>query len=92
MVIVGGSGNNWGSTVGAFIVWFTWVQAEPIGTLLIDHATIWLGEDSPVRAHLLSNAPQMRYVVMGVVLLMALRFAPRGIRTHARSAPATRGR
>lgn len=79
MVIVGGSGNNWGSTVGAFVVWFTWVQAEPIGTLLIDHATIWLGEDSPIRAHLLSNAPQMRYVVMGIVLLLVLRFAPRGI-------------
>ncbi|GAB5377358.1 MAG: branched-chain amino acid ABC transporter permease [Acuticoccus sp.] len=79
MVIVGGSGNNWGSTVGAFIVWFTWVQAEPIGTLLIDHATLWLGEDSPLRAHLLANAPQMRHVVMGVVLLLVLRFAPRGI-------------
>ncbi|WMS43670.1 branched-chain amino acid ABC transporter permease [Acuticoccus sp. MNP-M23] len=79
MVIVGGSGNNWGATIGAFVVWFTWVQAEPMGTILIDNATFWLGEDSPVRNHLLDNAAQMRLVVMGVVLLLVLRFAPRGI-------------
>ncbi len=79
MVIIGGSGNNWGATVGAFFVWFTWVQAEPVGTFLIDKATLWLGADSPVRDHLISNAPQMRYVVMGVVLLLVLRFAPRGL-------------
>ena len=79
MVIVGGSGNNWGATVGAFIVWFTWVQAEPVGTFLIDKATLWLGEDSPTRAHLIATAPQMRHVVMGVVLLLVLRFAPRGL-------------
>lgn len=79
MVIVGGSGNNWGATVGAFIVWFTWVQAEPVGTFLIDKATLWLGADSPIRMHLIANAPQMRYVVMGVVLLLVLRFAPRGL-------------
>ncbi len=79
MVIVGGSGNNWGATIGAFVVWFTWVQAEPMGTILIDNATFWLGEDSPIRQHLLDNAAQMRLVVMGVVLLLVLRFAPRGI-------------
>ncbi|MEN0000906.1 MAG: branched-chain amino acid ABC transporter permease, partial [Pseudomonadota bacterium] len=31
MVIVGGSGNNLGAVLGGFIVWFTWVQAEPVG-------------------------------------------------------------
>jgi len=79
MVIVGGSGNNWGATVGAFIVWFTWVQAEPLGRMLIDGATSWMGDDSPVRAHLIDNAAQMRLVVMGAVLLLVLRFMPRGI-------------
>ncbi|MEM9223158.1 MAG: branched-chain amino acid ABC transporter permease [Pseudomonadota bacterium] len=79
MVIVGGSGNNWGATIGAFVVWFTWVQAEPLGGLLIDHATRWLGDDSPVRKQLIDNAAQMRLVVMGLVLLLVLRFSPRGI-------------
>ena len=27
MVIVGGSGNNWGSVLGGFMIWFLWVQA-----------------------------------------------------------------
>ncbi|RAI04046.1 branched-chain amino acid ABC transporter permease [Acuticoccus sediminis] len=79
MVIVGGAGNNWGATVGAFLVWFAWVEAEPVGTWLIDWTTIALGEDSEIRRHLLQNAAQMRHVVMGVLLLVVLRFAPRGI-------------
>jgi len=79
MVIIGGSGNNWGATLGAFIVWFTWVQAEPVGVMVLDAATIWLGEGSAIREHLIANAAQMRLVVMGVVLLLVLRFAPRGI-------------
>jgi branched-chain amino acid transport system permease protein len=79
MVIVGGSGNNWGATLGAFIVWFTWVQAEPVGAILLENATAWLGEDSAIRDHLVGNAAQMRLVVMGAVLLLVLRFAPRGI-------------
>ncbi|MEM6762292.1 MAG: branched-chain amino acid ABC transporter permease [Pseudomonadota bacterium] len=79
MVIVGGSGNNWGATIGAFVVWFTWVQAEPLGRWFIENATLWMGDDSPVRQHLIDNAAQMRLAVMGIVLLVVLRFAPRGI-------------
>lgn len=79
MVIVGGSGNNWGATLGAFVVWFTWVEAEPVGRALVDWATAWLGDASPVRQSLLANAAQMRLIVMGAVLLLVLRFAPRGI-------------
>src|SRR5690606_26577591 len=31
MVIVGGSGNNWGAVIGGFLIWFVWVEAEPAG-------------------------------------------------------------
>jgi branched-chain amino acid transport system permease protein len=79
MVIVGGSGNNWGATLGAFIVWFTWVEAEPVGRWVVEIVTTPLGEGNVVREQLIENAAQMRYVVMGVVLLLVLRFAPRGI-------------
>lgn len=79
MVIVGGAGNNWGATVGAFVVWFAWVEAEPVGRIAIDWATAVLGEESEIRQHLVQNAAQMRYVVMGVILLVVLRFSPRGI-------------
>ena len=30
MVIVGGSGNNWGAVLGGFVIWFFWIEAEPI--------------------------------------------------------------
>ena len=41
MVIVGGSGNNLGAVLGGFLVWFVWIEAEPIGLWLIDNATGW---------------------------------------------------
>ena len=29
MVIIGGSGNNWGAVIGGFFIWFFWIEAEP---------------------------------------------------------------
>ncbi|MEM9707904.1 MAG: branched-chain amino acid ABC transporter permease [Pseudomonadota bacterium] len=79
MVIVGGSGNNFGAVLGGILIWFLWVQVETLGPLLIDFATAWMGEGSPLRAHLIDNSAQMRLLVMGVVLLVVLRFFPRGL-------------
>ena len=53
MVIVGGSGSNLGSILGGFLVWFLWVQVEPIGYWLIDLITAPMDPESPVRLHLL---------------------------------------
>ena len=39
MVIVGGSGNNFGAVLGGFLIWFAWIEAEPVGTWLIDVVT-----------------------------------------------------
>ena len=39
MVIIGGSGNNWGSVLGGFLVWFVWIEAEPAGLWLMDTIT-----------------------------------------------------
>ncbi len=79
MVIVGGSGNNLGAVLGGFLVWFFWVEAEPAGLWLIDNATGWLGEDSAVRIHLMNSAQHMRLFLMGLVLLLVMRFSPGGI-------------
>ena len=79
MVIVGGSGNNWGAVFGAFLIWTVWVEAEPAGRWLMDTLTVALGEDHPVREHLMEGAPHMRMVLMGAILLLALRFSPRGL-------------
>ena len=31
MVIVRRSGNNWGAVLGGFIIWFLWIEVEPLG-------------------------------------------------------------
>ena len=46
MVIVGGSGNNLGAVLGGFIIWFLWVQVEPIGQFLMIILTSGLADDS----------------------------------------------
>ena len=79
MVIVGGSGNNLGSVLGAFLVWFTWIEAEPVGLWLISFFTSGLDADSPLRIHLLDSAQHMRLVVMGLVMLLVMRFSPGGL-------------
>ena len=36
MVILGGSGNNMGSILGAFIIWFIWIQSGPMGLWFVE--------------------------------------------------------
>jgi branched-chain amino acid transport system permease protein len=79
MVIIGGTGNNYGSLIGGFLVWFLWVEAEPLGLYLVELATSPLNESNPVRVQLINNAAHMRYIMMGLLLLLVLRFAPKGI-------------
>ncbi len=79
MVIVGGSGNNWGAVLGGFIIWFLWVQAEPAGRWFMDMITSGLASDSLLRTHLMTQAAHTRLIMMGLALLLMLRFAPRGL-------------
>ena len=79
MVIIGGTGNNYGSIIGGFLVWFLWVEAEPFGLLLVEFFTSPLSETNSLRVHLINNAAHMRYVMMGLLLLLVLRFSPKGI-------------
>ncbi|XDZ65151.1 branched-chain amino acid ABC transporter permease [Alphaproteobacteria bacterium LSUCC0684] len=79
MVIVGGSGNNAGSILGGFLIWFFWIEAEPIGLWAIAALTAGMAEDSWLKAHLIENASHTRHMTMGLVLILVLRFAPRGL-------------
>lgn len=79
MVIVGGSGNNWGSILGGFLVWFFWIEAEPLGLWFMDAVTSGMAEDNALRQHLLNSAAHMRLMTMGLILLLVLRFTPRGL-------------
>lgn len=79
MVIVGGSGNNFGSVLGGFIVWFFWIESEPLGLWFISTITAGLDDGSVLKTQLIENAAHMRLMTMGIVLLVMLRFAPQGL-------------
>lgn len=79
MVIVGGSGNNWGAILGGFVIWFFWIQSEPMGIWLMNTLTANMDSGSALRNHLLDSAQHMRLMTMGLILLLTLRFSPRGL-------------
>ena len=84
MVIVGGSGNNWGAVLGGFLIWFIWIEAEPAGNWLMGALTDGMEDGAWWRQHLLDAAPHLRLMFMGLILLLVLRFAPRGLIPEAR--------
>ena len=79
MVIVGGSGNNFGSVLGGFLIFFLWVQVEPMGAILMQILTSGMGENNGLRLHLLDSVAHMRLLTMGLILILVLRFAPKGL-------------
>jgi branched-chain amino acid transport system permease protein len=79
MVVVGGSGNNWGAVLGGMLIWYLWVQVEPWGNSLMSLATSGMTDGSPLKEHLLNSAAHMRLLVMGVILIVVLRFRPGGL-------------
>ena len=79
MVIVGGTGNNFGAILGGFVVWFLWVEAAPIALFLINLFTSHLPETNAVRVHLIESAPYFRFLVIGIGLLLIMRYRPQGI-------------
>jgi len=79
MVIVGGSGNNFGSVLGGFLIFFLWVQVEPMGAILMQVLTSGMAEDNVLRLHLLDSVAHMRLLTMGLILILVLRFAPKGL-------------
>ena len=79
MVIVGGTGNNFGAILGGFVVWFLWVQAAPISLFIINFLTAHLPETNELKIHLINSAPYFRFLIIGVGLLVIMRYRPQGI-------------
>jgi len=79
MVIVGGTGNNFGAILGGFVVWFLWVQAAPIALFFINLFTAHLPETNEIKIHLINSAPYFRFLMVGIGLLIIMRYRPRGI-------------
>ncbi|MCC5973503.1 MAG: branched-chain amino acid ABC transporter permease [Rubellimicrobium sp.] len=79
MVIVGGSGNNFGAVLGGMLIWWLWVMVEPIGLWLMTVITAGMPDGSWLKLHLTDAAAHMRLFTMGMILLLVLRFSPRGL-------------
>jgi len=79
MVIIGGSGNNWGAVLGGFVIWFLWIEAEPLGNWLMQAVTLYMGEGNWLKQHLIASAAYTRLILMGGILLVVMRFSPRGL-------------
>ena len=79
MVIVGGSGNNFGAILGGFVVWFLWIEAAPIGLYLVNLTTAGLDDTHFLKVHLIESVPYFRFLMMGMGLLLIMRYRPRGI-------------
>ncbi|MFQ5828741.1 MAG: branched-chain amino acid ABC transporter permease [Candidatus Methylomirabilia bacterium] len=65
MVMLGGSGNNKGVLLGAFVVWGIWTGS----TFLTDQLPVALQ----------SRAPYIRFLVIGGLLVLILFFRPQGL-------------
>ncbi len=79
MVIVGGSGNNFGAILGGFAVWFLWIEAAPIALFLINLFTASMSDTHALKVHLIESVPYFRYLMMGLGLLLIMRYRPKGI-------------
>ena len=79
MVIIGGSGNNFGAILGGFAVWFLWIEAAPIALFLINIFTAGMADTHALKVHLIESVPYFRYLMMGLGLLLIMRYRPKGI-------------
>jgi branched-chain amino acid transport system permease protein len=64
MLMVGGSGNNKGAIIGAFVVWGIWIGTKFLTDLL--------------PTTLKARAPYIRFLLIGILLEIVLIYRPRG--------------
>tara|TARA_B100000900_G_scaffold229493_1_gene194892 strand:- start:1666 stop:2040 length:375 start_codon:yes stop_codon:yes gene_type:complete len=79
MVLLGGTGNNYGAILGGFVVWFIWIQSAPFASVVINFTTNHLDDTSLIKEHLFNSVPYFRYLMMGCGLLLVMRYRPEGL-------------
>ena len=65
MLMAGGSGNNKGAILGAYVIWFIWIGTQFLTDLL------------PVA--LKARAPYIRFLIIGILLELILIYRPQGL-------------
>ena len=80
MVIVGGAGNNWGAVLGAVLIYFVWILSDSMAQLVFVNISNWTESFGwGAIPEIDSRALQMRVFVLGLVISIALRYAPKGL-------------
>jgi branched-chain amino acid transport system permease protein len=80
MVIVGGAGNSFGALFGAVFIYLVYSLSDPVSHALFDQLSALLKHMGwPEIPDVDSRASQMRVFVLGLVITLALRYAPRGL-------------
>ena len=81
MVILGGPGNNLGTIFGAVAVYIIWLMSEPLALFLMHNGAAlgqaWFDWQPP--GNLDSRELQARVFVIGLLISLVLRFAPKGL-------------
>ena len=79
MVLLGGTGNNYGAILGGFVVWFIWIESAPLALFLINTLLSQVDNANEVKKHLIDSIPYFRYLMMGLGLLLVMRYRPKGL-------------
>ncbi|MDT8879372.1 branched-chain amino acid ABC transporter permease [Halomonas saccharevitans] len=81
MVILGGPGNNLGTIFGAVAVYLIWIMSEPLALFVMELVVAFgegtFGWEAPTNMD--SRALQARVFVIGLLITLVLRFAPKGL-------------
>ncbi len=79
MVLLGGTGNNYGAILGAFVVWFIWIESAPFALFVINALMSEVDNTNQLKIHLIDSIPYFRYLMMGLGLLIVMRYRPKGL-------------
>ena len=80
MVIVGGAGNNWGVMIGTMLLYTVFILSDPLAQFALRGLSDWsLSMGWGAIPEIDTRSLQMRVFVVGLVIWLTLRFAPRGL-------------
>jgi branched-chain amino acid transport system permease protein len=79
MVLLGGTGNNYGAILGGFVVWFIWIESAPFALFLINTILSNVDDGNSFKIHMIESIPYFRFLMMGLGLLLVMRYRPKGL-------------
>ncbi|WP_127144206.1 branched-chain amino acid ABC transporter permease [Pelagibacterium montanilacus] len=80
MLIVGGAGNNFGALFGGLFIYMVWLLSEPLAQALFATVSNWsVSMGWHAIPDINARSVQMRVFVLGLIITLALRYAPRGL-------------